>query len=81
MALNIAYKNYQQSIKIEGKIARIFVIFGLNALLQAFYFNTGRLKTKTQEKNSSQKIKDKTQPLGGFSLQVRKLKKKTKISS
>ena len=33
-------------------------------------------KTKTQEKNSSQKLKEKTQPLGGFSLQVRKLKKK-----
>ena len=38
-------------------------------------------KTKTQEKNSSQKLKEKTQPLGGFSLQDRKLKKKTKISS
>ena len=46
-----------------------------------FFLTPAAEKTKTQEKNSSQKLKEKTQPLGGFSLQDRKLKKKTKISS
>ena len=46
-----------------------------------FFLTPAAEKTKTQEKNSSQKLKEKTQPLGGFSLQARKLKKKTKISS
>ena len=54
-----------------------------------FFLTPAAEKTKTQEKNPSQKLKEKTQPLGGFSLevplvvslQVRKLKKKTKISS
>ena len=46
-----------------------------------FFLTPAAKKTKTQGKNSSQKLKEKTQPLGGFSLQVRKLTKKTKISS
>ena len=46
-----------------------------------FFLTLAAEKTKTQEKNSRQKLKEKTQPLGGFSLQNRKLKKKTKISS
>ena len=33
-------------------------------------------KTKTQGKNSSQKLKEKTQPPGGFSLQLGRFKKK-----
>ena len=52
----------------------------LNVVLLVFLTPAAE-KTKTQEKNSSQKLKEKTQPLGGFSLQARKLKKKTKISS
>ena len=49
--------------------------------IPGFFLTPAAEKTKTQEKNSSQTLKEKTQPLGGFSLQVRKLKKKTKISS
>ena len=55
---------------------------GASCILKTGFFLTPAAeKTKTQEKNSSQKLKEKTQPLGGFSLQARKLKKKTKISS
>ena len=36
-------------------------------------------KTKTQGQNSSKKLKEKTQPLGGLCLPCAKLKKKTKI--
>ena len=46
-----------------------------------FFLTPAAEKTKTQEKNSSQKLKEKTQHLGGFSLQFRKLKKKTEFSS
>ena len=41
-----------------------------------FFLTPAAEKTKTQGKNSSQKLKEKTQPLGGFSLQLGKLKKK-----
>ena len=46
-----------------------------------FFITPAAEKTKTQGKNSSQKLKEKTQLQGGFYLQFRKLKKKTKISS
>ena len=48
-----------------------------NRALQAFFLTPAVEKTKTQGKNSSQKLKEKTQPPGGFSLQLGKLKKKT----
>ena len=38
-----------------------------------------RKKTKTQGQNSSKKIKNKTQPLGGTPLKFEKLKKITKF--
>ena len=50
-------------------------------LLQAFFITPAAEKTKTQGKNSSQKLKEKTQLQGGFYHQFRKLKKKTKMSS
>ena len=60
-------------------------ILGLETLnflyIRQAFLTPAAEKNKTQEKNSSQKLKEKTQPLGGFSLQARKLKKKTKISS
>ena len=62
-------------------ISSLFLLKDKNKVIQAFFLTPAAEKTKTQEKNSSQKLKEKTQPLGGFSLQVRKLKKKTKISS
>ena len=46
-------------------------------LAQAFFLTPAVEKTKTQGKNSSQKLKEKTQPPGGFSLQLEKFKKKT----
>ena len=46
---------------------------------QAFCFNTGVKKTKTQAQNSSQKLKKKTQALGGFFPNLKKLKKITQI--
>ena len=52
-------------------------------LNEASHFNAGFFltpaaeQTKTQGKNSSQKLKEKTQPPGGFSLQLGKFKKKT----
>ena len=44
---------------------------------QAFFLTPAVEKTETQGKNSSQKLKEKTQPPGGFSLQLGKFKKKT----
>ena len=53
--------------------------FVCNRLLQAFFITPAAEKTKTQRKNSSQKLKEKTQLQGGFYLQFRKLKKKLKF--
>jgi len=47
-------------------------------LTQAFFLTPAAEKTKTQGQNSSKKLKEKTQPLGGRSLPYAKLKKKTK---
>ena len=47
---------------------------------QAFFLTPPAEKTKTQGQNSSKKLKEKTQPLGGLSLPYAKLKKKTKIT-
>ena len=44
-----------------------------------FFSTPPAKKTKTQGQNSSKKLKEKTQPLGGLSLPYAKLKKKTKI--
>ena len=44
-----------------------------------FFLTPPAEKTKTQGQNSSKKLKEKTQPLGGLSLPCAKLKKKTKI--
>ena len=41
-----------------------------------FFLTPAAKKTKTQGQNSSKKLKEKTQPLGGLSLQYVKLKKK-----
>ena len=46
-------------------------------LTSGFFLTPAAEKTKTQGKNSSQKLKEKTQPPGGFSLQLGKFKKKT----
>ena len=46
--------------------------------MQAFFLTPAAEKTKTQGQNSSKKLKEKTQPLGGRSLPYAKLKKKTK---
>ena len=51
----------------------------MNDLYQAFFLTPPAEKTKTQGQNSSKKLKEKTQPLGGLSLPCAKLKKKTKI--
>ena len=48
-----------------------------SGLKQAFFLTPAAGKTKTQGKNSSQKLKEKTQPPGRFSLQLGKFKKKT----
>ena len=45
-----------------------------------FFLTPPAEKTKTQGQNSSKKLKEKTQPLGGLSLPYAKLKKKTKIT-
>ena len=50
-----------------------------HTLRQAFFLTPPAEKTKTQGQNSSKKLKEKTQPLGGLSLPYAKLKKKTKI--
>ena len=50
-------------------------------LVQAFFMTLAGTKTKTQAKNSSKELKEKTQLLGGFYLQFRKLKKRTEFSS
>ena len=44
-----------------------------------FFLTPPAEKTKTQGQNSSKKLKEKTQPLGGLSLPCEKLKKKTQI--
>ena len=44
-----------------------------------FFLSPPAEKTKTQEQNSSKKLKKKTQPLGGLSLPYAKLKKKLKL--
>ena len=48
-------------------------------LEQAFFLTPAAEKTKTQRQNSSKKLKEKTQPLGGRSLPYAKLKKKLKL--
>jgi len=55
----------------------ILINFVNQCLKQAFFLTPAVEKTKTQAKNSSQKLKPKTQPPGGFSLQLGKFKKKT----
>ena len=55
------------------------VVFILQVVTQAFFITPAAEKTKTQGKNSSQKLKEKTQLLGGFYLQFRKLKKKLRF--
>ena len=47
-------------------------------LRAGFFLTPAAEKTKTQGQNSSKKLKEKTQPLGGRSLPYAKLKKKTK---
>ena len=47
--------------------------------MAGFFLTSTAEKTKTQAKNSSKKLKQKTQPLGGLCLPCAKLKKKTKI--
>ena len=44
-----------------------------------FFLTPAAEKTKTQGQNSSKKLKEKTQPLGGRSLPYAKLKKKLKL--
>ena len=44
-------------------------------ICQAFFLTSAAEKTKTQGQNSSQKLKEKTQPLGGTPLKIEKLKK------
>ena len=57
----------------------IFLIFVAKLLGKSGFFLTPAAeKTKTQGQNSSKKLKEKTQPLGGRSLPYAKLKKKTK---
>ena len=46
--------------------------------IRLFFLTPAAEKTKTQGQNSSKKLKEKTQPLGGRSLPYAKLKKKTK---
>ena len=82
----MAYLDQLKNLVIDNSLCRLVPITELEKslildIMQAFFLTPAAEKTKTQEKNSSQKLKEKTQPLGGFSLQVRKLKKKTKISS
>ena len=43
---------------------------------KGFFLTPPAEKTKTQGQNSSKKLKQKTQPLGGLSLPYAKLKKK-----
>ena len=67
---------------LRHNLLELFLMINrIQGLKPGFFLTPAAEKTKTQEKNSSQKLKEKTQPLGGFSLQARKLKKKTKISS
>ena len=47
-------------------------------LAQAFFLTPAAKKNKSQGQNSSKKLKEKNQPLGGRSLPYEKLKKKTK---
>ena len=49
-----------------------------SVLRTGFFLTPAAEKTKTQGQNSSKKLKEKTQPLGGRSLPYAKLKKKTK---
>ena len=46
-------------------------------LLQALFLTPATEKTKTQAQNSSQKLKEKTQPQGGTFLLLRKTPEKT----
>ena len=49
-------------------------------LKQAFFITSAAKKTKTQAQNSSQKLKEKTQPQGGTFLLLRKTQEKTQFS-
>ena len=49
------------------------------SLSAGFFLTPAAEKTKTQGQNSSKKLKEKTQPLGGRSLPYAKLKKKLKL--
>ena len=61
---------------MEVSTFEVCVKLACTSIYQAFFLTPAAKKTKTQGKNSSQKLKEKTQPPGGFSLQLGKLKKK-----
>ena len=48
-------------------------------LTQAFFLTSAVEKTKTQAQNSSQKLKEKTQPQGGTFLLLRETQEKNSI--
>ena len=50
-----------------------------NGMGQAFFITSAAEKTKTQAENSSQKLKEKTQPQGVTFLFLKKLKKKSQF--
>ena len=49
------------------------------AVIQAFFLTSVAEKTKTQAQNSSQKLKEKTQPQGGTFLLLRETQEKNLI--
>ena len=69
---------YLHCISGAQVLLEVFLFSGiLSKSRPGFFLTPAAKKTKTQAENSSQKLKEKTQPPGGFSLQLGKLKKKT----
>jgi len=65
---------------VSTQIAEVGIFLFLHDLLYAGFFLTSAVeKTKTQAQNSSQKLKKKTQALGGFFQKLKKVKKITQI--
>ena len=65
--------------KGSGSICCLNFLSCQPALKAGFFLTPAAEKTKTQGKNSSQKLKEKTQPPGGFSRQLGKTQEKNLI--
>ena len=71
--MNVLYDrdHYKLALGQVGHLQR-----DLHITITGFFLTPAAEKTKTQGQNSSKKLKEKTQPLGGRSLPYAKLKKK-----